>query len=127
MRIAREAVYILKILNQAGYDGYIVGGAVRDLLLLKNETAELTSKTDYDFTTNATPEQILTLFPDSFYENEFGTVAIAHEELISQAGFTDTVFAPILDEESKRITEKTIDLTQATKVHTSLQTRKVRI
>jgi putative nucleotidyltransferase with HDIG domain len=30
----------------------------------------------WDFTTNATPEQILELFPDSFYDNQFGTVGI---------------------------------------------------
>ena len=30
----------------------------------------------WDFTTNATPEDILKLFPDSFYDNQFGTVGI---------------------------------------------------
>ena len=47
--------YILTILaafNQAGYQAYIVGGAVRDLLLGKNPH-------DYDITTSALPEQTI--------------------------------------------------------------------
>lgn len=50
----------------------MVGGVVRDLLLGR----ELG---DWDFTTDATPEQILELFPEGFYNNQFGTVGIAHE------------------------------------------------
>jgi len=34
---------------------------------------------DWDFTTNATPEQMLKIFPDSYYDNEFGTVGIPSE------------------------------------------------
>lgn len=43
---------ILSALNAAGYEAYLVGGAVRDLLLCK-------SPDDYDITTNALPEQVL--------------------------------------------------------------------
>ena len=46
---------ILSALNAAGYEAYLVGGAVRDLLLGK-------SPDDYDITTNATPEQVRKLF-----------------------------------------------------------------
>ncbi|KKR33428.1 MAG: tRNA adenylyl-/cytidylyl-transferase, partial [Candidatus Gottesmanbacteria bacterium GW2011_GWC2_39_8] len=35
---------------------------------------------DWDFTTNATPEEILSLFPDSFYDNKFGTVGVPFEK-----------------------------------------------
>ena len=45
---------ILSALNSAGYEAYLVGGAVRDLLL------GLTPD-DYDITTNAHPEQVLAL------------------------------------------------------------------
>jgi len=31
---------------------------------------------DWDFATNAKPEEILKLFPDGFYDNQFGTVGI---------------------------------------------------
>ena len=45
---------ILKALNGAGYEAYVVGGAVRDLLLGRTPG-------DYDITTNAHPEQVLEL------------------------------------------------------------------
>lgn len=64
---------ILDKFSQAGYEIYIVGGVVRDALLGK-------SLTDWDFTTNATPEEILKLFPEGFYDNKFGTVGIKNEE-----------------------------------------------
>lgn len=56
-------------LRKAGYEAYLIGGCVRDLIL------GLIPK-DWDITTNATPEQIQTVFPDSFYENDFGTVGV---------------------------------------------------
>lgn len=61
---------IQKKFIDAGYEIYLVGGAVRDIIMDKNPT-------DWDFTTNATPEEILQLFPDGFYDNQFGTVGIA--------------------------------------------------
>ena len=45
---------ILNALNAAGYEAYVVGGAVRDLLLGREPD-------DYDITTNARPEQVLAL------------------------------------------------------------------
>lgn len=45
---------ILNALNAAGYEAYVVGGAVRDLLLGREPG-------DYDITTNARPEQVLAL------------------------------------------------------------------
>ncbi len=53
----------------AGYEAYLVGGCVRDILIGKTPK-------DWDLTTNATPEQIQSVFPDSFYENTFGTVGV---------------------------------------------------
>ncbi len=55
--------------KDAGFQLYVVGGAIRDLLMDK------ISK-DWDFTTNAKPEEILRLFPDGIYGNSFGTVII---------------------------------------------------
>ncbi len=68
-RIPPEICAINTALREAGFEAYLVGGCVRDLIL--NRIPK-----DWDFTTNATPEQIQTLFPDSFYENEYGTVGI---------------------------------------------------
>ncbi len=65
---------VLKKLEKGGFEGYIVGGAVRDLLTGKEVK-------DWDFTTNASPEEILKLFKDSFYDNDFGTVGVAEKHL----------------------------------------------
>lgn len=56
-------------LRQEGYEAYLVGGCVRDLLLKRTPK-------DWDVTTNARPENIQAIFPDSFYENDFGTVGV---------------------------------------------------
>jgi poly(A) polymerase len=49
--LSRHAVSVVERLQQAGYQAYVVGGCVRDLLL------ELEPK-DYDVATSATPEQV---------------------------------------------------------------------
>lgn len=67
--LPQSAQTIIDTLKNAGFECYAVGGSVRDMLL------DLDTK-GWDFTTNATPETILTLFPDSFYDNQFGTVGI---------------------------------------------------
>lgn len=57
---------------------YLVGGVVRDLVLGKKEI-------DWnfaDFATDAKPDEILKLYPDSFYENKFGTVGVKINQLI---------------------------------------------
>jgi len=53
--ISRNAIKVCQVLQQAGYEAYIVGGAVRDL------TLGLQPK-DFDVATNATPEEIKPLF-----------------------------------------------------------------
>jgi len=60
---------IIETMQQAGYECYAVGGSVRDSLMEKETYG-------WDYTTNATPEQILAVFPDSFYDNQFGTVGV---------------------------------------------------
>lgn len=61
-----------KLIN-AGFELYLVGGTLRDFLLQKTPK-------DWDFTTNATPEIIQEVFPESFYDNSFGTVGIPTQE-----------------------------------------------
>lgn len=71
------AVKIVKTLEKAGFEAWIVGGAVRDLLL------DIPSS-DWDVTTSATPEAIEPLFTESFYDNEYGTVKVAGKHLREQ-------------------------------------------
>ena len=54
-----RAINVVRTLQNAGYEAYIVGGAVRDLLL------GLRPK-DFDVATNATPEQVKGLFRRAF-------------------------------------------------------------
>jgi len=60
---------ITKALKVSGYEAYIVGGCVRDILMGKKPN-------DWDITTNARPEEILKVFKDAKYENTFGTVLL---------------------------------------------------
>ena len=64
--------YILEEFEKSGFEIYIVGGAVRDLVMGK-------ILYDWDFTTNATPEEMLKLFPEAYYTNEFGMVGIPND------------------------------------------------
>lgn len=58
-RISANARNVVQTLQKAGFEAYIVGGAVRDLLLgLKPK--------DFDVATNATPEQVKPLFRRAF-------------------------------------------------------------
>jgi len=57
--VDERAVNVVRTLQDAGYEAYIVGGAVRDLLL------GLRPK-DFDVATNATPEQVKGLFRRAF-------------------------------------------------------------
>ncbi|MCX6718267.1 MAG: HD domain-containing protein [Candidatus Staskawiczbacteria bacterium] len=67
MVIPKEVKSIIENLQKAGFEAYIVGGCVRDFLL------NIEPK-DWDVTTDAKPEEIQKVFPDSFYENNFLTV-----------------------------------------------------
>lgn len=68
-RIPPEVSVVGEKLRNAGFESYLVGGCVRDLLIGREPK-------DWDFTTNAKPEQIQAVFPDSFYENDYGTVGV---------------------------------------------------
>lgn len=61
-------------LKKSGFEAYLIGGCVRDLLLGREPK-------DWDVATNANPEQILKIFPDSFYENSYGTVGVKNENV----------------------------------------------
>lgn len=68
---------ILKAFQAASFQIYIVGGSVRGLLVGREVE-------DWDFTTDAKPEEILKLFPEGFYDNKFGTVGIPESAVSSQ-------------------------------------------
>lgn len=71
--IPKEVTRVANILEEAGFEAYLVGGCVRDILLNKLPK-------DWDITTNANPEEIQALFPDSYCNNDYGTVGVVNEE-----------------------------------------------
>ena len=56
--LSENAEFVIKKLEKSGYEAYLVGGAVRDMLMN-------TSPDDTDITTNALPEQIKSVFCDN--------------------------------------------------------------
>lgn len=60
---------LIKQMESKGFEAYLVGGCVRDMLMG-------CAPKDWDLCTNADPEQIQVVFLESFYENSFGTVGV---------------------------------------------------
>ena len=54
-KIPSEAFYVLNKLNELGYESYICGGAIRDILL--NRIVK-----DFDITTQANPDEVIDIF-----------------------------------------------------------------
>jgi len=60
---------VVQKLEAQGFEAFLVGGCVRDLLLN-------TEPKDWDIATNAKPQELLRIFPEGKYENDFGTVML---------------------------------------------------
>lgn len=68
-----KAVAIVERLRDQGYESYLAGGCVRDMLIGK-------APQDYDITTNATPNDIVKIFPKTIPVGaQFGVVLVVVE------------------------------------------------
>jgi poly(A) polymerase/tRNA nucleotidyltransferase (CCA-adding enzyme) len=67
--IPNYVTHVTKTLQNNGFEAFLVGGCVRDLILGRDVK-------DWDVTTNATPEQMQAIFEKTVYENTFGTVGV---------------------------------------------------
>ena len=66
----QHAIDIVRTLRERGFQAYLCGGCVRDLLL-KRQPA------DYDVTTDATPDQVMRIFPETYAVGaQFGVVLV---------------------------------------------------
>jgi len=66
----QHAAEIVRTLRQRGHQAYLAGGCVRDLLLSREPA-------DYDVSTDATPQQVMQIFPQTFAVGEqFGVVLV---------------------------------------------------
>ncbi len=75
------ATEIVKTLRGSGFQAYLVGGCVRDLLLRREPK-------DYDVSTDATPKQVMEIFPETYAVGaQFGVVLVPvdHQLLPSAA------------------------------------------
>ncbi|PIY57654.1 MAG: hypothetical protein COY99_02135 [Candidatus Yonathbacteria bacterium CG_4_10_14_0_8_um_filter_47_645] len=70
--IPKEVSQVTRVLRGAGFEAYLIGGCVRDLVRKGKPK-------DWDITTNAKPEEITPLFDNTFYENDYGTVGVVNE------------------------------------------------
>jgi poly(A) polymerase len=81
----QHAISIIRTLRERGFQAYLCGGCVRDLLLDREPA-------DYDVTTDATPDQVMRTFPETYAVGaQFGVVLVplpessATENTTSQA------------------------------------------
>ena len=92
----KDAMNILKIFNEHGFEAYFVGGCVRDYLL-----GEVFS--DIDITTNALPSEVKKIFHKTIDTGiQHGTVTI----LINSVGYEVTTFRTEGDYKNHRAPEK---------------------
>lgn len=64
------AISIVRTLREKGYQAYLVGGCVRDLLLGREPA-------DYDVATDATPDQVMRIFPETYAVGaQFGVLLV---------------------------------------------------
>ena len=87
MTIPENIIYVLDTLNTKGFEAYMVGGCVRDMIMGKTPS-------DFDITTNALPEEILNCFAD---------------KNCVTAGMKHGTVAPIINHEAVEITTYRID------------------
>ncbi|HUQ42002.1 MAG TPA: HD domain-containing protein [Candidatus Limnocylindrales bacterium] len=73
LKVPGDVEKIVDRLLDAGHDAYVVGGSVRDAL-------RGVDPHDWDVTTDATPEQIQSVFKRALYNNRFGTVVVRSGE-----------------------------------------------
>jgi len=108
-KIPKPVIEVLKKIESAGFEAYAVGGCVRDLIMDRFPN-------DWDATTNATPEQIIEIFPDSFYENDFGTVGIKVDKFIANGNLKEDREHDVIEVTTYRIESQYSDRRRPDKV-----------
>lgn len=70
MILKEHAISIVRTLRERGHQAYLVGGCVRDMVLGREPA-------DYDVTTDATPDQVMRIFPETYAVGaQFGVVLV---------------------------------------------------
>src|SRR5690242_1840901 len=64
------AIHVIRTLRERGYQAYLVGGCVRDLLLGREPA-------DFDVATDALPQEVMAIFPETYAVGaQFGVVLV---------------------------------------------------
>ncbi len=79
LQIPKEILGIASKLQENKFEAYLVGGCLRDILINISNLSTSSGPRDWDIATNAKPAEILKIFQNSVYENNFGTVGIKIE------------------------------------------------
>ena len=104
-RIPSYVTHVTSTLAKAGFEVFLVGGCVRDLIMGREPK-------DWDLTTNAIPEEIIPLFEKTIYENKFGTVGVCipHQDETGSGTPKDNIEESIItDTESNNVTYETLE------------------
>lgn len=81
-KLPEQAEYIINTLMEHGYDAYVVGGCVRDMLIGRMPG-------DWDITTSACPQEVKALFPRTIDTGiQHGTVTV----MIKKCGYEVTTY-----------------------------------
>jgi tRNA nucleotidyltransferase (CCA-adding enzyme) len=77
-QIPKEVIEVTKTLEKAGFEAFIVGGCVRDLILGRTPK-------DWDVTTNAAQIKLSPYLRRLFTKMSFGTVGVVNEETANES------------------------------------------
>jgi poly(A) polymerase len=89
--VKKHAERIVCTLREAGHQAYLVGGCVRDLLLGREPA-------DYDVTTDATPDEVMRIFPETYAVGaQFGVVLVPEPSSVSVTSASPVVAASDLN------------------------------
>jgi poly(A) polymerase len=84
----QHAAEIVSTLRERGHQAYLAGGCVRDLLLSREPA-------DYDVATDATPQQVMQIFPQTYAVGEqFGVVLVPDSSGATSAPASGATGAP---------------------------------
>jgi poly(A) polymerase len=93
------SISIIRTLRGHGHEAYLVGGCVRDLLLGREPA-------DYDVATDATPEQVMRIFPQTYAVGaQFGVVLVPMTENSSAAFVSSVVDLPPIGKRREQTVE----------------------
>jgi poly(A) polymerase len=93
------SISIIRTLRGHGHEAYLVGGCVRDLLLGREPA-------DYDVATDATPEQVMRIFPQTYAVGaQFGVVLVPMTENSSVAFVSSVVDLPPIGKRREQTVE----------------------